>query len=140
MKVFLDASVLYSAARPGSLMAKFVARLGHDARLCSNEYAMDETRRNLKRNEPACLPHLEELGRKLEWVKALLPLPEIKLREKDRPILEAAAAAHCSHLVTSDRRDFGPFFGKSIMGVKVLSPQMMANELGLPPSRPKRKR
>ena len=59
---------------------------------------------------------------------------------KDRPILEAAAAARCSHLVTSDRRDFGAFFGKSIMGVKILSPQMMADELGLPPSKPKGKR
>jgi hypothetical protein len=31
--------------------------------------------------------------------------------------------------LTSDKRDFGPFFGKKIQGVKVVSPEQLAKEL-----------
>ncbi len=80
---------------------------------------------------PAHAEHLASFCLNFELVNALLPLPDPIIRDKDRPIMEAAAAARCSHLLTSVRRDFGPFFGKTIAGVKVMSPQMMAEEMGL---------
>lgn len=40
MNVFLDASVLFSVARPESLMARFIARFGLEASFCSNGYAI----------------------------------------------------------------------------------------------------
>lgn len=133
MRVFLDASVLYSAARSGSLMAKFLARLAKQAECYSSAYALEEARRNLERKEPTHLTQLETLRRQLEIVHAITPLPDVTIREKDRPILEAAVAARCSHLLTSDRRDFGAFFGTVIAGVKILPPEMMAEEIGLKP-------
>ena len=138
MKVFLDASVLFSAARPGSLLAQFIDRLARHASLCSNAYALDEAQRNLERKEAACLAHLEKLRLNLVIVYGVAPLPHVSIRDKDRPILEAAVAARCSYLLTSDRRDFGPFFGQTIEGTKVVSPELMAEEIGLEPRKGQR--
>ncbi|HRY52056.1 MAG TPA: DNA-binding protein [Candidatus Paceibacterota bacterium] len=131
MKVFLDATILYSASRPERLMARFVDLLLQRTECVSNNYALCEAERNLARNEPACLIHLEAIRQRLQIVTALQNISGVDLREKDRPILAGAVAGACSHLLTSDRRDFGCFFGKKIQGVKVVSPQMMAEEMGL---------
>ena len=46
----------------------------------------------------------------------------VELREKDWPILGSAVAAGATHLITGDRRDFGPFFGTELFGVMILPP------------------
>jgi hypothetical protein len=46
----------------------------------------------------------------------------VELREKDWPILGGAVAAGATHLITGDRRDFGPYFGTEIFGVMILAP------------------
>jgi hypothetical protein len=133
MKVFLDACILYSAARPASLMAKFIERLLREAEGCTNAYVLEEARRNLELHEPANVGHLNQLAARLTVVPAISSLSEIQLRTKDRPILGGAVAGRCTHLLTSDRRDFGTLFGQIIHGVKVVSPQQLAEELGLKP-------
>ena len=51
-------------------------------------------------------------------------LPEESLlRAKDVPIVAAAIGAGASHLITGDRRDFGPYFGKRLGEVLVLPPR-----------------
>lgn len=50
---------------------------------------------------------------------------------KDVPILSGAIAGRATHLLTGDERDFGKFWGKTIQGVKIISPRMLAEELGL---------
>jgi hypothetical protein len=44
------------------------------------------------------------------------------LPEKDIPILLAAIEARSTHLITGDLRHFGPYFGKRLAGILVLSP------------------
>jgi hypothetical protein len=44
----------------------------------------------------------------------------VTLPPKDVPILLAAIAARCTHLLTGDRKHFGQYFGKSIHGVNVM--------------------
>jgi len=44
------------------------------------------------------------------------------LPEKDAPILLTAMEAQASHLITGDVRHFGPYFGKLLAGILVLSP------------------
>jgi hypothetical protein len=52
-----------------------------------------------------------------------------ELVEKDRPILDAAIAGECTHLLTGDKRHFGAWMEKSVAGVKIVSQRMMVEEL-----------
>jgi hypothetical protein len=135
MKVFLDANILYSASGSGSLMERFVLRLLRKAKCCTNTHAMEEARRNLEANEPSCLANFSALLSRIGVLREHVVVEEARLPEKDRPILGGAVAGRCTHLLTSDRRDFGRFFGTTIRGVKVVSPQLMAEEIGLKPTR-----
>jgi len=54
---------------------------------------------------------------------------EVVLPLKDQPILGGAIAGHATHLLTGDERDFGEFWGKTIRGVKIVSPRMLVEEL-----------
>jgi predicted nucleic acid-binding protein len=47
----------------------------------------------------------------------------VKIQEKDQPILQAAIASKASHLITGDRRDFGRYFGKQVAGIWVMPPR-----------------
>ncbi len=53
----------------------------------------------------------------------------LSIRPKDEPIISAAIAAKATHLLTGDKQDFGPFFGLTIQGVKVVTPAMLAKEI-----------
>ena len=46
----------------------------------------------------------------------------IRLVEKDRPILAAAIAASVDYLITGDRNHFGQLYGTRISGVYVITP------------------
>lgn len=129
MLVFLDVGILFSGSRDGSLMSRFLQRLGDVSELCSNGYAIEEARRNLELKFPAHVEAFERLIIRIRCIEGRVSLTGIEIRDKDRPIIEGAAAARCSHLLTSDRRDFGAFFGKVIGGVKVVSPEQLATEL-----------
>lgn len=129
IKVFLDASVLFSAARRGSLMERFIARLLRVSNCVTNAYAAEEARRNLTLKFPEAVDNLVRLLREMVFVLEEASVSGPELPEKDQPILAGAVASRCTHLLTSDRRDFGGFFGKTIAGVKVVSPQMFADEL-----------
>jgi hypothetical protein len=45
------------------------------------------------------------------------------------PILGGAIDGHATHLLTGDERDFGELFGKSIQGVTIVSPRILAEQL-----------
>jgi hypothetical protein len=122
--VFLDASVLFSAAsRPTAKLLK-LWRLPEVACLISSPYAAAEAARNLF--EPEQRDRLDELLESVELVIDTLsyqPLPEgVELPQKDLPILQAAIAAHASHLLTSDFKHFGSYFWQIIEGVTILPP------------------
>jgi uncharacterized protein len=55
----------------------------------------------------------------------------VELASKDVPILGGAIAGGATHLLTGDQRDFGKLWGKTIQGVKVVSPRMLVEELEL---------
>jgi len=96
--------------------------------LCSSRYALEEARINL--TEEHQRRRLRKLSENVELFEAVaLELPRgIYLPEKDAPIILAAIAARCSHLLTGDVRHFGRYFGKKIEGVTiVLSAQYLRN-------------
>jgi len=121
-RVFLDANVLFSAAW---LEGSGLARLWRlpASRLITSRYALAEAERNLGSDEQRL--RLTALVADLELVDAVAggQLPDgVKLVEKDASILLAAIAAGATHLLTGDRRHFADLYGKSVKGVRILSP------------------
>jgi hypothetical protein len=55
MRVFLDANILFSGARPNSRMGAFLETLSRQADLLTNAYAFEEARRNLELKFPDSL-------------------------------------------------------------------------------------
>ena len=121
-RVFLDANVLFSAAW---LEESGLARLWRvpDATLITSRYALAEAERNLETGGQR--PPLTAFAKNLRLVDVVAggQLPDgVKLVEKDVPILLAAIEAGATHLLTGDRRHFADLYGKSVKGVKILSP------------------
>ena len=129
MRVFLDANILFSAANPKSRIRALIDLLSRHAGCMTNAYAIEEARRNLALKEPALVNELEKLTRTLEMIDGLSLALEIRLSPKDVPILGGAIAGNATHLLTGDERDFGAYFGKTIQGVKIVSPRLLADEL-----------
>jgi predicted nucleic acid-binding protein len=128
--LFPDANVLFSAAwRSDSGLRRLWSLSGVE--LVTSGYAAEEARRNLEESE-----RLQRLERLLDGVRIvaevdspLLP-DDIDLPGKDRPILQAAIAAGCTHLLTGDQTHFGPLFGASVSGVEILRPASFLRQRG----------
>jgi predicted nucleic acid-binding protein len=131
MRVFLDANILFSAAQPHSRMKALVELLLEQAVCLTNEYAAEEARRNLAAKFPDGVKTLARLLGKCEMISQLAPDVAAGLPLKDVPILGGAIAGHATHLLTGDERDFGRLWGRTIQGVKILSPRMLVEELRL---------
>ncbi len=131
MRIFLDANILFSAARADGAARQLLALCedrGHE--LWADAYVLEEARRNLAAKTPAGLPVLSAMAARISIGNLIVGnnlLPDIMvLPEKDRPVLAAAIHHRCDILVTGDRTHFGPLYGATIRGVTVLSPAMLA--------------
>ena len=134
MRVFLDANILFSAAKSDGAMRRLLnllVKTGHEC--CADGYVVEEARRNLVAKSPAAIEVLDVLLRRVHVadthygdseLEAALPLPE-----KDRPVLAAAIRHRCDALVTGDHTHFGKLYGRTIHGVKIHSPRSLAIEL-----------
>lgn len=129
MKVFLDANILFSGSAPDSQIAKLLAVIQQHGSCVTNPYAIEEARKNLELKKFGSLEGLESLLEEITVSnKLILNLP-VKLKSKDLPILGGALAQKCTHLLTGDKKDFGFLFGQEVMGVKVVSPKLLAEEM-----------
>ena len=136
MRVFLDANVLFSAAKSDGAVRELLKRLeesGHQC--CVDTYVIEEARRNLEAKAPDQMPALEKLLPRMKTgraqrvdptLEASLPLPA-----KDRPVLAAAIQLSCDALVTGDRTHFGALYGRTSHGVTIHSPRSQAEALRL---------
>lgn len=131
MRIFLDANVLFSAAKSAGAVRALLAMLmerGH--RLCADGYVVEEARRNLALKSPHSIPELESLVSRVELIPtSAMSRLELPLPEKDRPVLEAAIRSRSDVLVTGDRMHFGQFYRSRIEGVEILSPAMLAERI-----------
>lgn len=134
MRIFLDANILFSAAKSDGAVRALLSRLAGGGHECwIDEYVLFEARRNLERKGREALTALEVLvprlhvggavttqlaGDALEWLPA-----------KDRPVLAAAIRLRCEAFVTGDRKHFGTAFGRVVSGVTIHSPRSLAESL-----------
>lgn len=120
-RLFLDANILFSAAYRAGAGLLELWKL-KNVKLCTSRYALEEARFNLLEEEQRL--RLQQLAESLELSEAPRePLPaRISLPEKDVPILLGAIHARATHLLTGDVRHFGPYFGKTVAGVRIMLP------------------
>ena len=121
-RVFLDANVLFSAAyRPDAGLRRLWQRPRTE--LITSRYALEEAQVNLPELEQRqCLTLLMETVTLVPEAADERVPPDVKLPPKDRPILTAALRADASTLVTGDLTHFGPYLGRSVQGVRILTP------------------
>lgn len=134
MRIFLDANILFSAAKSAGTVRGFLSDLkSGDHMLVADAYVVGEARRNIETKFPAALGDFESLLDQVEWsTEVYWSLPgEIapELPEKDRPVLAAAIQRRCDVLVTGDKRHFGVLYGQNIGGVIIHSPASLARRL-----------
>jgi len=134
MRIFLDANILFSAAKSDGGVRSLLTRLLATPHECwVDGYVAEEARRNILAKAPKSLPELDRL---LAQLHVTLSVPDVRrvkafrgLAEKDQPVLAAAAALGCEILVTGDRSHFGRFYGRSLAGVTIHSPRSLFEHL-----------
>ena len=133
MRVFLDANILFSAARTDGAVRKLIIRL-HESehQLVADAHVWEEARRNLIARYQSALPALDALTATLK----IFPLrggdqgPErLPIDAKHKPVLAAAISLRCQALITGDRTHFGHLFGTAVHGVTIHSPKLAARSL-----------
>lgn len=132
MRIFLDANVLFSAAKSDGAVRQLVSALhqaGHV--LFADDYVTTEARRNLAIKAPSATTQtLEPVMNRVEVCSGAFQRPHDEtgrwLPAKDQPVLLAAMALRCQALVTGDRTHFGPGYGKVFGGVTIYSPAQLA--------------
>lgn len=134
MRIFLDANILFSAAKSAGAVRRLLELLrgaGHECWV--DGFVITEARRNLELKAPSSLADFDRLITSLRVAAIRTPDPErdatLPLVEKDRPVLAAAIHLHCHALVTGDRTHFGELYGRSILGVAIHSPRPIAEKL-----------
>ncbi len=114
-RIFLDANVLFTAARNPAGKAALVIGLGVKGRweVVSSSYAAEEARRNIALKFPQYQSSLKDLIDSISIIASGSGADcPVKLPEKDRPIMEAAIRSRATHLLTGNLRDFGALMNK----------------------------
>jgi len=134
MRIFLDANILFSAAKSEGAIRRLLGMLidlGHEC--VADGYVVEEARRNLAAKYPDRVGDLDGVLSRVKVapvarLEATL-LSALPVAEKDRPVLAGAIRLDCDALVTGDRTHFGALYGKSVRGVAIHSPRSLAEAL-----------
>jgi len=124
-RLFLDANILIAALwRPQSLSGRLLMVPGITR--ITSEYAVREARLSVP---ASARTRLEDVLTSVTVVAdpsgAAMP-DGVTLPSKDQPILLAAIHAGATHLITSDKQHFGPYYGQTVSGVTILRPASYA--------------
>ncbi len=134
MRIFLDANILFSAAKSDGAVRELLRLARHAGHsLWIDDYVATEARRNLLGKGPEAIAALDVLLTQVNISVAQAPgsaRSELDwLPEKDRPVLAAAIRLGCDVLVTGDRSHFGAGYGKTFGAVRIQSPRSLLDAL-----------
>ncbi len=134
MRVFLDANILFSAAKSDGAVRRLLDLLIEAGHECwADGFVVEEARRNLAAKSSGGPAALDRLLSRVQVGPIHAPDPALEgalpLPEKDRPVLAAAIRHRCEALVTGDRTHFGRLYGKAIHGVTIHTPRSIAEAL-----------
>jgi len=134
MRIFLDANVLFSAAKSDGAIRQLLRLLLRARHECGVDgYVVEEARRNLIAKAPQGVSVLETLLAELHIAATHAGNIDIEimasLPQKDRPVLAAAIQLRCDALITGDHTHFGFAYGKTLGGVTIHSPRSIAEAL-----------
>lgn len=134
MRVFLDANVLFSAAKSDGAVRELLRLLrhaGHEGWV--DDYVVFEARRNLIAKGPEALSAPQILLAPVQMSRTQVLHVAAKqigwLPEKDRPVLATATRLSCDVLITGDRKHFGRAYGQQFGAVTLHSPRSLAELL-----------
>lgn len=133
MRIFLDANIIFSAAKSDGAIRELLRRLkAGDHKLIADAYVAEEARRNIVAKYPEAKPMLEQiLGDLVDMhqIRRHATALDVDLPEKDRPVLGAAIGCNCDVLLTGDSTHFGALYGVSVTETLILSPRLLADRL-----------
>ena len=138
MRIFLDANILFSAAKSDGAIRQLLQDLHFEGHaLVADEYVATEARRNIAaKSGDAAMNYLRALLARIELSPVQYPAesPESVawLPAKDRPVLVAAMALKCDALVSGDHTHFGAGYGKTLGGVTIYAPTQLATVIWPP--------
>lgn len=136
MRLFLDANILFSAAKTAGAVRELLRLLHEAGHECwVDEFVVFEARRNLRVKGPDALEALDRLLESCCLGPAQAGGSKLRhedvhwLPEKDRPVLAAAIRLRCDVLLTGDRTYVGSNYGRAFDGVVIHSPRSLAEAL-----------
>ena len=131
MRIFLDANVLFSAARSDGSIRRLLHELVRNEHLCvADGYVWEEAQRNLAIRSQDGQQSLQGMAPLIElhsgFAGSGVDTGDTSLPDKDSPVLASAVALACDVLVTGDRTHFGSLYGATIHGVTIHTPRSLA--------------
>lgn len=137
IRVFVDASVLFAAAKSETGASREIIRLAIQGkvRLVASQFVLEEVRRNLKAKAPEAVAAFDDFlnAVSFELVKPTKREVEAAMEyvaAKDAPIIAAAQRAQVDFLVSLDRRHIVDVFEvKRRSGLNILLPVELLAEI-----------
>lgn len=133
-RVFLDANILFTACyNPLGLAYHLITNKNYFTSLwIMSDYAFHEAEYNLQIKKPDSFEHLIVLKKSIEVTAVPLykEYNPLKLPDSDIPILQGALATQCTHLLTGDKKAFGPWMNKpkKTFGIIIQSVRQFVDE------------
>jgi predicted nucleic acid-binding protein len=125
--VFLDSNILFSLCwkNPAESLIGILLELQEmgEVKLVISPLTLEETTANLKAKKPNALSRLQEVVDSCTVVPDVLSPLEIDLPENDLILLSTAIANKVNFFLTGNKADFGPFYGSTIGGTRILAPR-----------------
>ena len=135
MRLFLDSSVLLSAAGSEKSLSRLIVTIADDWEweLVTAFYCRDETNRNIVKFPPKAAKSWKALQDDLSFTPNALTSarPLLLTASKDKPVLISALAAKCDVLLTLDTGDFGILIDTKVYGMLVTTPRSFLIGQGL---------